>query len=308
MNHFHDITNAEILAAPLLPTLARWFNTKRRRHDDHDGWTEKWIKKLAHTGPVTQFAYGTNTRSTWPGRFWYCQMCTWVSKTIAADVDGPEFASTRTARFISREQAFTFQDESSEFHYHALIDARLVPASDWPGQGPIAGGDIKSAGFIPMPGSGHWSGGRYELAHNPAVIVPATPALMAAMIADRADEDARRRALGMHTGSGGNGGGGGQGHDGQVAATVLGNILRGMDKEQCYAEWLKVAIPADPADPFEREDFERHYGDERRGALAKANAIRAAERAGMPEMMAWATRVTPARVRVGRVRRPGARP
>ena len=74
------------------------------------------------------------------------------------------------------------------------------------------------------------------------MIVPATPALMAAMIADRADEDARRRALGLHTGSGG-AGGGGHGHDGQVAATVLGNILRGMDKEQCYAEWLKVGHP-----------------------------------------------------------------
>ena len=77
------------------------------------------------------------------------------------------------------------------------------------------------------------------------MIVPATPALMAAMIADRAMRTPRRRALGLHTG---NGGGGGHGHDGQVAATVLGNILRGMDKEQCYAEWLKVAIPADPAD------------------------------------------------------------
>ena len=292
-----DITNAE-LAAPLLPTLARWLNKKLRRYDDHDGWTERWIKKLAHTGPVTQFAYGTNTRSTWAGRFWYCQICSIVSRTVAVDVDSEsEFASTRTAQFISREQAFTFQ---AEFGYHALIDSRLVPASDWPGQGPIAGGDIKSAGFIPMPGSGHWSGGLYELAHYPAVIVPATTALMAAIIADRADEDARRRAQGLHTGSGGGGGG----HDGQVAATVLGNVLRGLSKERCYAEWLKVAVARDPSWPFEAEDFERHYGT----AVAKAGQIRAAERAGMPEIMAWASRVTPARGRGRRVRRPGARP
>lgn len=80
------------------------------------------------------------------------------------------------------------------------------------------------------------------------------------------------------TSAGGGGDGRGGGHDGQVAATVLSNILRGMDKEQCYAEWLKTAIPQDPSRPFRRADFERHYGNERHGALAKAAKIRAADR------------------------------
>ena len=207
-------------SGPLKPTLARWYNKKRRRHDDHDGWTEWWVKSLAHTGPVTQFAYGTNTPSPWNGRFQKCQVCSIVSGAIAVDADGPEFASTRTARFITPELAFT---RRCEFHWHALIDSRLVPAQDWPGQGPIAGGDIKSAGWIPVPGSRHWTDDLYELAHDPAMIVPATPALMAAIIADRADEDARRRAQGRHTGK-----------DGPAAAMTAG-ATTAPSPEPCWA-------------------------------------------------------------------------
>lgn len=95
---------------------------------------------------------------------------------------------------------------------------------------------------------------------------------------------------GTSTAHGGHGGAGG-GHDGQVAATVLADILRGLSKEQCYEQWLKTAVPQDPSRPFRRADFERHYGDEQHGALAKANAIRAAEAVSMPEIMAWAHQV-----------------
>jgi P4 family phage/plasmid primase-like protien len=82
-------------------------------------------------------------------------------------------------------------------------------------------------------------------------------------------------ALELLPGSSPNGGpgGGGGGHDGEIAATVLSDVLRGLDKEQCYAEWLKIAVPRDPGWPFTVEDFERHY----RGAARKAEQIRAGE-------------------------------
>jgi len=186
-------TIADYRAGPLMPTTARWKNKRRRVRDELTGeWTDRWAKILAHKGPVTQFAYGTDTPSLWRGRFQRALMCTWVSKAVVVDVDvEQEFASTRTARLVGREQAFTTR---GEFRYHVLVDGRWVPEQDWPGMGPIAGGDIKSAGFVPAPGSEHYSGDEYKLAYRPAVIVPATPELMAAIMADRADAEAARAA------------------------------------------------------------------------------------------------------------------
>jgi hypothetical protein len=82
---------------------------------------------------------------------------------------------------------------------------------------------------------------------------------------------------------GGTGGGHGGGHDGQVAATVLSNVLRGMDEQECYQAWLEAAIPQNPSWPFTRADFKRrHY----RTALAKAAKIRAADRQAYAAWMA----------------------
>jgi len=60
---------------------------------------------------------------------------------------------------------------------------------------------------------------------------------------------------------------------GMAAATVLGNILRGLPKEECYERWCKIATAHDPAWPFTGRDFERHY----RSAARKAEQIRAEE-------------------------------
>src|ERR1019366_5389890 len=52
---------------PLLLTTARWHNQKKasgkRDHDGHP--VERWSKVLAHTGPLTQFTYGSDTPSEW---------------------------------------------------------------------------------------------------------------------------------------------------------------------------------------------------------------------------------------------------
>lgn len=85
------------------------------------------------------------------------------------------------------------------------------------------------------------------------------------------------------TSAGGGHGGAGGGHDGQVAATVLNNVLRGMSEAECYEQWLETAVPQNPSWPFTREDFKRrHY----RTALAKAAKIRAADRQAYAAWMA----------------------
>jgi hypothetical protein len=270
---------------PLKRTTARWYNKRRRVHGLDGEWTDRWDKTLAHRGEMTQFRYGTDTPSTWRGRFQVCLICTRQSGAIAVDVDYPdEYATTRTGRLIGRPHAFTTRGE----RYHVLIDARFVPAQDWPVQGPIAGGDIKSNGWIPVPGCVHFSGEIYRKASSPVMIVPAWPGLIEAMSADRADAHAR--------GGGTPGGGAGGGHDGEIAAAVFGMILSGLRagmapdehlKAAVYEQWLKVAVPRDPGWPFEPGDFDRHYGDERHGALAKALAIRSGEAAWMPGFLAW---------------------
>lgn len=258
----------EVNGRPVLPplqlTTARWKNRKRRGQLVNGEPCERWSKVLAHQGSYEQFSYGTNTPSDWDGPLQRAIICAPQSGLIAVDVDDEQaYLGTRTGQMLGRAQALTTRGPG----FHILIDARMVPAGDWPGQGPIAGADIKSRGFIPFPGSQHYSGELYELADiggGRGQIIPATPELVAAIRADRADHDASRRAAGGN--GNGNGGGNGGGHDGELAAAVLSMVRRGLDREACHAEWARIAVPRDPGWPFGMDDFERHY----RGAVAKA--------------------------------------
>ena len=253
---------------PLLLTRARWLNRRHKTRDVRGEPTEKWSKVLAHTGSYEQFEYGTDTDSSWSGRLQRAIICSPWSGVLAIDVDHEQaYMSTRTAQYITRADAISTRGGG----YHVLIDARMVPREHWPRQGPIPGGDIKSCGFIPMPGCLHWSEARYEpVLHDGLTrVVAATPELIAAINADR---------HAYHPAASANGHGGhGGGHDGEVAAATLAMVLRRMRagmpdaqmREDTYREWLTVAIPRDPGWRFERADFERHY----RGALVKAREI-----------------------------------
>jgi hypothetical protein len=255
---------------PFEPTTARWLNRERRVRDPfpkggEPPYTTRWSKVLAHTGHYEQFAYGTDTPSDWPVRgLQKCLICSPQSGAITVDVDDEQaFAGTRTGRLIGRAQAWTAHGGG----YHVVIDARGLSEADWPRQGPIAGADIKSKGFVPLPGCMHFDGQPYQPVYQPGPVVW-WPELIAAICADLADQREHNRA-----GGGSGGGGEGGGHDGEVAGAVLKMVLRGLDKDQCYAEWLKIAVPRDPSWPFTADDFERHYGS----AARKAEQIRAEE-------------------------------
>lgn len=92
---------------------------------------------------------------------WQCGLvCSQSSGLFAADVDdkpqfrawaagdGPEFVATAWARTGSGGS-------------HLLYDARNVAAEDWPRQGKIPGGDLKSNGFIAVEPSLHPNGQPY---------------------------------------------------------------------------------------------------------------------------------------------------
>ena len=74
-------------------------------------------------------------------------------------------------------------------------------------------------------------------------------------------------------------------------------------REAVYAEWLTIAIPREPGDPFERADFDRPYEgrDGRSGGLAKALARIAADPPVTAGGVEWAmsTMSTPGTPRVG---------
>jgi len=285
-------------SGPLRLTTARWYN-KRRIVKDHDGESaERWSKVLAHRGPLTQFAYGTDTDADTPSSdLQVCFILTFGTRIFVIDADNvQEFGTTRTSAIAGRDQALSTRDD----HFHILVDARNIPVDQWPRQKPIAGADIKSNGFVPVPGSVHYSGERYEPVIHPGnkvTIVPCTPELLAAIRADQADYAGK----GGSTGS--SGGGTGRGHDTEVAAATMSMTLKRLRagwqagpelKEDVYAEWLTVAIPYDPGDPFEREDFDRHYGDEVHGGLAEALKLIEADRQALsPDVKAWAASTVP---------------
>ena len=263
---------------PLRLTLGQWHNHRITTTDIRGERTERWVKKLAHTGQLSQFAYGTKTPSEWNRRdLQVCIICTRQTGVFAIDVDdAAEYASTELARYASREQAISERGD----RYHILVDARQVPPDLWPGQGEIRGAnglhaaDIKSNGWVPVPGSRHYSDELYKpvLHDGKTRITPCTPQILTAITAGR------QQAPSAQVSGHGNGGG----HDGEIAAQVLGWVRQGMAKEAVYAEWLKIATPRDPAWPFERGDFERHH----RTALAKVAATPAPE---LPaDQMEWA--------------------
>jgi len=196
-----DSTSIPGPGGPLLLTTARFVN--RHWLDD-----DTWSKVLAHTGSYEQFACGTDTGSWWrtgevrvkcdrqgknPKRYrdeplQRCIICSPWSGTVAPDIDHAEkFAGCATAGFLDIERdAISRWDSGEGPRCHMLADMRAVPPEQWPTSRDFAAGDFKSCGFIPVPGSMHYSGCTYAatVPDWPGRIIPGTPELAAAMVAD----------------------------------------------------------------------------------------------------------------------------
>jgi hypothetical protein len=166
-------------------------------------------KILAHTGDgfFDHVQYGVKhtrvkKRQDGEGPDQQAILCCPNSGVIASDTDDDaRFMKSRTAKFIDRSLASTIRNDD---HYHVLIDCRHLPRETWPKQASLDGWDIKSAGFVPMPGSMHYTGQEYRAAHPDGKVhlVTGTPELLAAMCADRAEHNKKDSAKASSNGSG----------------------------------------------------------------------------------------------------------
>src|SRR5260370_128522 len=268
------MTNLPDEQQPSLPTPGRWFNGSSEARQGPGGTLIIKPPKIhAHRGKYSQFRYGCDHPSTWTSirHLQLSLLCCLTSLVVGVDVDYPElFATTRTARLIGRDQAISTVGE----RYHVAVDWRkapLVGEFGWPRQTPIRGADIKSAGFIPVPGCVHYTGALYQPVPG-AVAVPWTRELADAIFHDQEDELARRKAEMDTLLAGGNeirasqslpplSAGNGGGHHGQEARATMGTIserLRkgwqarpGLEEDVC-AEWGDIAIPHQPGPPVAR--------------------------------------------------------
>jgi hypothetical protein len=234
---------------PLRLTFARWYNVKKITGHDHDGMpVEKWDKKLAHNGSLTQFAYGSDTPSEWGRRVQRGIIAALHTGVIVIDVDDwAWFALTPLGRALAARGLPASHRGPDRCHY--VLDARGVPPGRWPAQHALYGdkdiGHCKSAGFVPVPGSEHGSGVLYE------------PVLNAAGLADViiVDEELLGligQAASYPAAAGGHGGSGGEGRNNHLTAVKGAAIARGLTEDQANAEVLRAnGALADPLDPGE---------------------------------------------------------
>lgn len=142
----------------------------------------KWSKKPSIKGAFTEYEYGSvHTVDDPQGHevigyptglaqeaVQVGVVCSPRSGLLVIDVDDPEaYAETDLGELLPLEEyAYTRRGAGG----HIYLDMRHVPTDRWPTQGPIRGGDIKSAGFVAAAGSLHYSGGRYERTGKPVLV------------------------------------------------------------------------------------------------------------------------------------------
>lgn len=185
-------------------------------------------------------------------------VCCRASRLLVVDVDDPDrYAASRTSQHVSAIQAMARR--GAGWHAYVVVPPDLAAGPAWPRQGPIPGGDVKSAGFVPMPGSYHYLGERYEPTPD-GELIPATGELLAALRADRAEHDQRRGGAGT-----GDGGERGEGNEPTLLGFTGSLVAAGYPVDEAWGRWLAFAQTltlADPTWPWteaDRDVFDRHW-------------------------------------------------
>ena len=247
------------MTEPWQPTTGRWRNKPLQGMRSSDGtYSEVWTKVIAglNGGHFSDYEYGTDTMAGGAADEQVALICAPQTFTVALDVDDPAAYETAGIPFGRADAHSTRAD-----HFHVLLDYRSVPADLWPVQGEIPGGHVKSNGFVPEPGSEHYTGVRYE---PTGIGVPHPVTAEQARIIKSVRDSYHAVRLGRPRL---NGKGGSYGRDGDLAARVYGWVFAGAGKEECYRRWgpAKAEIGEDPERPWTYPDFDRHW----RGANAK---------------------------------------
>jgi hypothetical protein len=147
------------------------------------------------------------------------------------------------------------------YHYYFAVPPHLT--DQLPTDGPIAGGDVQTKGFVPAPGTLHPSGVRYELVASKINIADETLLYLLRKNRERVKAEHVRHYR-EHGGDGewqGNGGVNGQ--DDYLAQTVTWKaVAQGKSEAEVREIWMQeaAALPLkDADDPFTEDDFQRHY-------------------------------------------------
>jgi len=101
----------------------------------------------------------------WANRWQVGFACSWRTGLIAIDVDSPaEFDDWELSHYVPDTVRVATGREGG---YHLYLDCRSlrasVPVEEWPRQGDIPGGTLKTNGFVGAPGSRHPSGRLYRV-------------------------------------------------------------------------------------------------------------------------------------------------
>jgi len=101
----------------------------------------------------------------WANRWQVGFACSWRTGLIAIDVDDPaEFDDWELSHIVPDTVRVATGREGG---YHLYLDCRSlrasVPVEEWPRQGDIPGGTLKTNGFVGAPGSRHPSGRLYRV-------------------------------------------------------------------------------------------------------------------------------------------------
>ncbi len=251
----------------LLLTLAWWHNAlvERGKKDQYGERRQKWLKALSFSGSMNQFTRGAAAQKPYP-----CQkaehqhdshghqiaiMLTRDYRFFVVDVDDPsQYEGTRTSRIITADHAIS----SRGMGYHVLVHVPDELLSSWPHQTPIPGADIKSSGFVPLPGCIHFSGERYEPAHDDDDPVEATAELLEAIRSDQA-----------FSRPGGAGASDARGQQGELLRMLRTQVMehgwRETDEREAWRWYLPQALgmPSLDEDPWDEdgaaEAFRRHW-------------------------------------------------
>lgn len=288
------------MAEPFLFTTGRWYNKARE-----DGG---FAKAPAYREGFTydDFDYGTDTPEHFAPAGAPLQqslICSPSAAFLAIDVDYPDsLAGSATGAHVSWADAISVRGS----HFHVGVDMRGAAADSWPAQGRTAWGDVKAAGFIPVPGCTHYSGELYAPAPDwPSRVVKATPELLAALRRDRDDHAAARLAAararlgisggsrlpdgalmyssGYVSGTWGDLPDGALAHDDELKDLVWDmHVEYGVEEDKVRTEWQRLAGALGSA--WTDRDFARHWHRvpaRRAERLEQDDALRFAEDFGL---------------------------
>jgi hypothetical protein len=248
-------------------TGCRWNSRPRKGGHDHDGTRRvHYTKKFALEGPIESYKYGEFVRyqldiESQPGL-----ICSPHARFAVGEIDDEDEWNAE----IFDGLVPTVQSARG-FHYYNAVPPDLADSGMIPGQGPLPGGDWKSCGFVPAPGTMHPEGVEYRLISDRINI--ATPQFLEKVAAVR--EAHREKLSRIYRERGGEGGwtgdGAVNGQDDFLARVCWKAVMAGKPEAEVRAIWSNeaAALPLKhPDEPFTEEDFERHF----KGAMRKKDS------------------------------------